>query len=201
MAGILDRSRRLVRDGRPVATGFVAVGDAAFCTNPSEGKGLSVGLLHAQLLRDVVRDSLTDPGALPYAFDLTTERSVAPFYRDQTANDRVRVAEMGALRQGAPLPTPDLTTTRLESAAMRDADLFRALVEIRACLAPPRDVLPARRARQARCCRRPTAGSATRTGPPAAAPSAGRVTPPPPSPSGTRRSEPGADLPDPPSPG
>ncbi|MGZ4616941.1 MAG: FAD-dependent oxidoreductase, partial [Actinomycetes bacterium] len=48
MAGILDRYRRFVVDGRPVATGLAAVGDAWACTNPSAGRGLSVGLIHAQ---------------------------------------------------------------------------------------------------------------------------------------------------------
>ena len=47
-AGILDRYRRFVFDGKPVATGFAAVGDAWACTNPSAGLGISVGLLHAR---------------------------------------------------------------------------------------------------------------------------------------------------------
>jgi flavin-dependent dehydrogenase len=49
IAGIEDRYRRLVVDGEPVATGVVAVGDAWACTNPSLGRGASIGLLpHAQ---------------------------------------------------------------------------------------------------------------------------------------------------------
>ena len=43
MAGIEDRYRRLVVDGEPVATGVVAVGDAWACTNPSLGRGASIG--------------------------------------------------------------------------------------------------------------------------------------------------------------
>ncbi len=39
----------------PVATGVVAIGDAAACTNPSVGRGASIALLHATCLRDVVR--------------------------------------------------------------------------------------------------------------------------------------------------
>ena len=61
MAGILDQYRRFVVDGTPVATGYAAVGDAWACTNPSAGRGLSIGLMHAQRLRDVVRDELDDP--------------------------------------------------------------------------------------------------------------------------------------------
>ena len=36
-------------------TGFAAVGDAWACTNPSAGRGLSVGIVHAQLLRKTAR--------------------------------------------------------------------------------------------------------------------------------------------------
>jgi flavin-dependent dehydrogenase len=43
MAGILDRYRRFVVDGAPVVTGYAAVGDAWACTNPSAGRGISVG--------------------------------------------------------------------------------------------------------------------------------------------------------------
>ena len=62
MAGVLDRVHRFVVDGRPVATGFAAVGDAWACTNPSAGRGLSVGMLHAQVLRQVVAAHLARPG-------------------------------------------------------------------------------------------------------------------------------------------
>ncbi len=47
MSGIVDRHRRLVVDGTPVVTGLVAVGDSACCTNPSLGRGITMGLLHA----------------------------------------------------------------------------------------------------------------------------------------------------------
>jgi flavin-dependent dehydrogenase len=61
MAGILDRYRRFVVEGNPIVTGFAAVGDAWACTNPSAGRGLSVGIVHAQLLRSTVRGYLGDP--------------------------------------------------------------------------------------------------------------------------------------------
>ncbi|HET9444041.1 MAG TPA: FAD-dependent oxidoreductase, partial [Acidimicrobiales bacterium] len=61
MAGIVDRYRRFVVDGRPVATGVVAVGDAWACTNPSAGRGIAVGLMHARRLRALVRSWPGDP--------------------------------------------------------------------------------------------------------------------------------------------
>jgi flavin-dependent dehydrogenase len=92
MAGILDRYRRFVVEDRPVATGVVAVGDAWACTNPSAGRGLSVGILHAQRLRDVVREGLDDPAVVVRRFDAVTESDVTPFFRNQIAEDRTRIA-------------------------------------------------------------------------------------------------------------
>ena len=141
MAGVLDRYRRLVVDGVPVVTGFVAVGDAWACTNPSAGRGISIGALHAQLLRAAVRSSLDDPGELARAFDEATEREVTPFYRSQLAADRARITEMDALRAGREPPPPDPVRAGLLAAAAHDADAYRALLETVTCLALPGEVL------------------------------------------------------------
>ena len=111
MAGILDKYRRLVVDDRPVATGVVAVGDAWACTNPSAGRGISVGTVHAQTLRNVVREGIDDADDLVRRFDHATERDVTPFYRNQIAMDRARVAEMTALRESAEPPSMDPFST------------------------------------------------------------------------------------------
>ena len=141
MAGVLDRYRRFVVDGRPVATGLAAVGDAWACTNPSAGRGLSVGAVHAQALRDVLRAHPDDPLGFAHAWDEATEATVAPFYRQQIAADRLRVAEMAALRDGVEPPAPDPVATSLTSAAMKDADAFRGLIDTLTCLALPDEVL------------------------------------------------------------
>src|SRR5205085_2561362 len=92
MAGVLDRYRRFVVDGEPVATGVVAVGDAWACTNPSAGRGITVGLIHAQGLRHVVRSTgVGDADGLVRAFDQVTEERVAPWYWSQISADRRRV--------------------------------------------------------------------------------------------------------------
>jgi 2-polyprenyl-6-methoxyphenol hydroxylase-like FAD-dependent oxidoreductase len=141
MAGILDRYRRFVVDEQPVATGFAAVGDAWACTNPSAGRGLSIGILHAQVLRDAVRRHLDDPGAFALAYDAETERQVTPFYRNQIRADRARVAEMNALLEGSPLPPPNPAVMKFIAAAYHDADVFRALMETVLCLALPQEVM------------------------------------------------------------
>lgn len=140
MAGILDRYRRFVVADRPVATGVVAVGDAWACTNPSAGRGLSVGLLHAQRLRDVVREGLEDADAVVRRFDAVTERDVTPFYRNQIAADRARLAEMDALRAGAQPPPGDPTMRAVGAAMMHDPDVFRGVIETVTCLSLPQEV-------------------------------------------------------------
>ncbi len=140
-AGILNRRRRFVADGHPVATGFAAVADAWACTNPTAARGLSVGLAHAQQLRSVVRAHVSDPEVFAQAWDNATERYVAPFYEDQLAADRLRVAEMDALREGAEPPLPDPEAARFAAAARHDAEVFRALLECAVCLTPRAEVL------------------------------------------------------------
>ena len=140
-AGVLDRYRRFVVDGRPVATGFAAVGDAWACTNPSAGRGLSVGIIQAEVLRDSLRAQPDDALGFAHAYDEATEDVVAPYYWNQIKADRLRVAEMTALRDGLEPPPPDPRVTRFWTAAMRDADVFRGLIETITCLATPQQGL------------------------------------------------------------
>jgi 2-polyprenyl-6-methoxyphenol hydroxylase-like FAD-dependent oxidoreductase len=141
MAGVLDRYRRFAVAGRPIVTGFAAVGDAWACTNPSAGRGLSVGMVHAQLLRRVVGEHLAHPGELAMAWDEQTESDIVPFVRNQQAADRARLAEMTAIAAGIPPPRPDPLTAGFLAAAAVDADAFRGLLETLLCTAQPQQVL------------------------------------------------------------
>jgi 2-polyprenyl-6-methoxyphenol hydroxylase-like FAD-dependent oxidoreductase len=144
MAGIVDRYRRFVVDGSPIVTGFVAVADAWACTNPSAGRGLTVGLMHAQRLRDAAR-RLTDPVALVEELDATTEKELRPWYEAQRAVDRARFAQIEAIRTGrqpAP-PTDELTLgiSGLMATMTLDADLFRAAMEYVGTITPIQQIL------------------------------------------------------------
>ncbi len=145
MGGPVGRARRLVADGEPVATGVVALADAAAYTNPSLGRGIALGLLHAQRLREVVRTDARDPRALAEAWDADTEAELAPWYRETVEEDRRRLAEMEALRTGHPAEKPTEPETMLRAAlpiaAPRDADVFRAFLETRCCRARADEVL------------------------------------------------------------
>lgn len=145
MGGIVDRRRRFVVDGSPVATGFVAVADAWACTNPSAGRGLTVGFLHARQLRDVARRRLDDPAALVREFDARTETRIRPWYDAQIAVDRVRFAEINALREGQQSPpvVDDLALSirALLSTMAFDPDLYRAALEYIGTVTPIQEVL------------------------------------------------------------
>jgi 2-polyprenyl-6-methoxyphenol hydroxylase-like FAD-dependent oxidoreductase len=141
MAGVMDRIHDYVVDGEPVVTGLAPVGDAWACTNPSAGRGMSLGLMQAQVLRQVTAAHLDDPATLARVYALRTEREVAPYYRNQVRADRQRVAEMVAIREGREPPAPDPTTARFLAAARTDADALRALLETVQCLALPHEVL------------------------------------------------------------
>ena len=145
IAAIEDRYRRFVVDGRPVATGLVAVGDAWACTNPSLGRGASIGLLHACALRDVLREVRPDaPEKLVRRFDEVTETTVTPLYRMTLAFDRHRLAEIAGDINGEPYRTSDATWAMgkaLYAAALRDPDVLRAYASVVSLTATPKEAL------------------------------------------------------------
>ena len=140
MGGIVDRYRRFVHAGRPLATGIAAVGDAWACSNPSAGRGISFGLLGVQRLCDVVREHLDDPVQFAQAWDAVTEAELTPWYRETVEEDRDRFAEIEALRNGSPPEQSPGSSSRLRRALLatmaRDPDLFRTFLAARCCLTP-----------------------------------------------------------------
>ena len=145
MAGIVDRYRRLVVDDQPVVTGFTTLADAWACTNPSAGRGLTVGFLHAREVRNALREAADDAEMLVRRVDERTESSVSPWYHAQIAVDRMRFGEMNALREGRlpERPTDPLAQAigSLLSAMPADPDLFRALLEYAATVTPIQDIM------------------------------------------------------------
>jgi len=145
IAGIEDRYRRLVVDGAPVATGVVAVGDAWACTNPSLGRGTSIGLMHARLLRDLLRE--TDPAdhdKIVRRFDELTAEVTEPIYRATVWLDRHRLAEIDGDIAGTPYRPDDqrwAISKALFAASLRDPDLARDYTSITAMIATPTEVL------------------------------------------------------------
>jgi 2-polyprenyl-6-methoxyphenol hydroxylase-like FAD-dependent oxidoreductase len=140
MGGVLDRYRRPLAGGRPLLTGIALLGDAWACTNPSLGRGISLGLLHVRALREVVRSHLDDPLEFAEAWDAATEARLTPWYRETVEEDRDRLREIDALREGLepapPSERPAVLRHALNTAAVFDPDLFRAYLDSRAVLKP-----------------------------------------------------------------
>jgi 2-polyprenyl-6-methoxyphenol hydroxylase-like FAD-dependent oxidoreductase len=109
MAGIEDRRRRFVVDGRPVITGVLAVGDAWAATNPTLGRGISLGLRHVlQLRKTIDAVGLGQPFVLAETFDDITERDLGPWYDSTIWHDRWRLRDTIAAAKGTePLHDPD----------------------------------------------------------------------------------------------
>ena len=144
MSGIVDRYRGFVVDGSPIATGVVAVADAWACTNPSAGRGLTVGFLHGRQLRNVLR-ATEHPREVVEEFHRRTEAEIAPWYHAQIAVDRARFRDMEALRAGQEPPKPSDELTRqirsLFTVMTADADLFRAALEYNGTITPVQTIL------------------------------------------------------------
>lgn len=145
MGGVQDRIRRLVVEDRPVITGIVPVGDSWACTNPSAGRGLSLGLMQSVILRDTANALLDAPGSLALEYHRLTEEQVTPWFDQQLRADRVRAAEVHAVIQGLPAPVPDDGPGRMQAAffaaAMEDADVARGMFDIMGTLALPSEVM------------------------------------------------------------
>jgi 2-polyprenyl-6-methoxyphenol hydroxylase-like FAD-dependent oxidoreductase len=144
MARLEDRYRGFVADGKPVATGVVAVADAWACSNPSNGRGASIGMLHALTLRDQLRAAdLGDPAAFAEAFHAATAEAVEPWYRATLAADRHRLGEIEAGLRGAAYDSPDpayQVEKALDAAFGRDPECTRANFDIRFVLKTPAEV-------------------------------------------------------------
>jgi 2-polyprenyl-6-methoxyphenol hydroxylase-like FAD-dependent oxidoreductase len=145
MAGFEDRIRRLVVAGRPVVTGLFTLGDAWACTNPSLGRGMTMGLWHAVLLRDLLRSSVdATPGELAVQWEERTAHVLEPWYQGAVATDRNRLAEIEADRAGVPRVPASGSGGLAEALAAgsgRDPQVLRDLMEVVSMLTPMSEVL------------------------------------------------------------
>ncbi len=134
MAKIEDRQRTYVVDGKPVATGLVALADAWACTNPSLGRGISMGITHAAALRALLRETtFDDPRALALRWNELTDEHVEPLFAETLNFDRHRLAEIEATIDGRTYESDDPAWNlgaALESAILKDPDLLRGFMDV-----------------------------------------------------------------------
>jgi 2-polyprenyl-6-methoxyphenol hydroxylase-like FAD-dependent oxidoreductase len=144
MGRLEDRWRGFVVEGKPVATGVAAVADSWACSNPANGRGASIGMVHALTLRDVLRAvGLENPGAFADAFYAETAAAVEPWYRATLATDRFRLGEIDASIDGETYDPRDSQyelEKSLAAAAQQDPDCLRAVLDIALVLRRPDEV-------------------------------------------------------------
>jgi flavin-dependent dehydrogenase len=142
MAKIEDRHRTFVIDGNPVATGVLALADSWACTNPSVGRGISIGVIHAAALRDVLHDAPADPIELARSWYDATMATVEPWYRGTLTFDRGRLDEIHAQIDGRAFePGPEYEMTlALQAAAGKDPEMLRTFLDIAGVVETPEEV-------------------------------------------------------------
>jgi 2-polyprenyl-6-methoxyphenol hydroxylase-like FAD-dependent oxidoreductase len=106
MGSLEDRWCRLAPEGRPVATGVAVVADAFSSTNPSVGRGVSLGFRSAIALRDTFRKHGDHPRHFAEEYDRVLQGELTPWYRATVWNDRQRLEEVNPLLEGRPAAHP-----------------------------------------------------------------------------------------------
>ena len=87
MAGLSNRRRRLVIDGRPVVSGMVLVGDASQYTNPALGQGVSLTFWMAQTLAELAERVHADPSGTASAYEAWVDDELGPRFEQQLRVD------------------------------------------------------------------------------------------------------------------
>jgi 2-polyprenyl-6-methoxyphenol hydroxylase-like FAD-dependent oxidoreductase len=135
-----DRIRHYVVDDAPVVSGVVSVSDAWACSNPSLGRGASIGLLHGTTLRDQLRTtSLDDPIAFATEFATTTDEVTRPWFEWSRRQDRRRNREVIAGIEGErfePGDERDELEQCLAAAVSKDPQLLRSFIRSAMVIAP-----------------------------------------------------------------
>jgi 2-polyprenyl-6-methoxyphenol hydroxylase-like FAD-dependent oxidoreductase len=144
---IEDRYRGFAdENGDPLATGVLAVADSWACTNPSLGRGASIGAVHGVALRDLLRTEVAnDPSDLVSEWNAVTAREIEPWYRSTLWYDRHRLNEVHAEIDGdryAPSDDPLWGAFQaLGAASGKDGDCLRATLSIAGVYKTPDEVM------------------------------------------------------------
>ena len=146
--------RRYLKDGKPQALNFFAVGDAALRTNPLYGRGCSTGILHAELLAETLAET-TDPWQRALAFEQRTEAELGPIFRASRTEDRNGIRRSKAALENRQLDGADSKAKRLRlafgdalaAASSNNLHVLRGLLRTINLLEAPGQFLKDRRTR------------------------------------------------------
>lgn len=143
--GIENRRRKLVEgEGRPTVARFVLAGDSAMHTNPTMGRGTSLGFLQAQWLVRNVDQAFANPLAFAAAYAEWQQREIAYWFDSQVAADAEHCDRFRALAHGEPLPplsAEGRVVLALQLLAPSDSAVGQAFARVFHMLARPSQAL------------------------------------------------------------
>jgi hypothetical protein len=94
MGGLINRLRSFLdTDGRPLVTGFHALGDAHTTTNPLYGRGCALAMVQAVLLADAFVEHRSDAISRSVAYEQASAREIEPWYHFAVDGDALRSTE------------------------------------------------------------------------------------------------------------
>jgi len=146
MASTANTTRQFVVDGVPCATGVVPVGDAWGFTNPSIGRGITLGLMHAVDIAPAIAEHIDEPRRLAAEWTRRTEERAARWHASTVDFDRIRAPEVEASLRGLPDPfdpsDPSVAGSRaFASASHYDPQVLQWFFEVVGCLTLPDEVI------------------------------------------------------------
>ncbi len=143
MGQLRNTHKEFIRDGRPVVSGVIAIGDARCHTNPRYAWGLSLALAQGFLLAELVAEHGKDADALTMSFDREASRWTATVFRTATATDNERKLYWSGAPFDFTTPVGGLQLFLLmvfPIAGMGDPDIFRKAVRRLMLLDDPQSV-------------------------------------------------------------
>jgi hypothetical protein len=146
MASTANTTRQFMVDGSPCATGVVPLGDAWGFTNPSIGRGITLGLMHVVDVVPAIADHIDEPRRLAEEWERLTGERPARWHASTVDFDRVRFPEVEALRQGLEDPSdpsdPAVAGPRaFASASHYDPQVLQWFFEVVTCTTLPEEVI------------------------------------------------------------
>lgn len=145
MAGLSNRRRRLVVDGRPVAAGMVLVGDASYYTNPALGQGVSLTFWMAQSLAGLAERARDHPAEIASDYESWVDDELGPRFQQQLRVDREGNRQLLAGLRGEGFVPPTEPNSRFFGAvlalAVGDPDLMNRVRRVGHLLDDPRSLL------------------------------------------------------------
>ncbi|HUY45924.1 MAG TPA: FAD-dependent oxidoreductase [Streptosporangiaceae bacterium] len=138
--GSLDNSLRTPADGQPLVKGFFGLGDAVCTTNPSYGRGVSLGLTHAFVLADVLDTHPHGSSEQAQEFANRTQALLQPWWEEAVGSDRGRAGLWEAALHGRPPQRPPagvVTFGLAVAASTQDEEVWRRVANVMMMLKPP----------------------------------------------------------------